>query len=205
MEIKKTLSKIWDFIWNSNSIWSWIVCIILAFLLIKFLVYPGIGLVMGTSSPIVAVVSSSMEHNGDFDTWWDSIAKCSDSYCTQKNFYAEYNLTKEQFYNFRFRNGFNKGDLMFLAGSSGENINIGDIVVFESYAGDPIIHRVIKKWNQEGKYYFQTKGDANAISIYSAWLNELSVPEDKILGKVYFRLPLLGWVKIGFANLVNLI
>ena len=46
---------------------------------------------------------------------------------------------------------------MFLSGASGENIHIGEIIVFESYSGDPIIHRVVKKWYQDGKYYFQTK------------------------------------------------
>ena len=62
MDWKKIWKKTWWFIWESDSIWSWIVNIILAFVIIKFLVYPGLGFVMQTSHPIVAVVSGSMEH-----------------------------------------------------------------------------------------------------------------------------------------------
>ncbi|MBW2993462.1 hypothetical protein KY317_02720, partial [Candidatus Woesearchaeota archaeon] len=65
MKFKEIVHKTWDFIWNSNSVWSWIVNIILAFVIIKFLLYPGLGLVTGTSHPIVAVVSNSMEHDNE--------------------------------------------------------------------------------------------------------------------------------------------
>ena len=69
---KKLLKKTWHFIWEEDSIWSWIVNVILAFILIKFIVYPGLGLLLSTSHPVVAVVSESMEHNEmKFDDWWD--------------------------------------------------------------------------------------------------------------------------------------
>ena len=61
-KFRKLWKKFWYFIWEDNSIWSWIVNVILAFLLIKFLVYPGLGIILGTDYPIVAVVSESMEH-----------------------------------------------------------------------------------------------------------------------------------------------
>ena len=73
-KVKKRLKKIWYFIWEDNSIWSWIVNIILAFVLIKFIVYPGLGFLLSTSHPVVAVVSESMEHNKlGFDNWWKLI------------------------------------------------------------------------------------------------------------------------------------
>ena len=75
---------IWYFIWEDNSLLSWIVNVILAFVLIKFIIYPGLGLLFSTSYPIVAVVSGSMEHQGNFDTWWGSSAICSDNYCSQE-------------------------------------------------------------------------------------------------------------------------
>jgi signal peptidase I len=62
-ELKKLWKKVWYFVWEDNSVWSWIVNIILAFVLIKFVVYPGLGFVLTTSHPVVAVVSGSMEHN----------------------------------------------------------------------------------------------------------------------------------------------
>ena len=62
------LKKIWNFIWHDNSVWSWLVNVILAFVLVKFVIYPGLGFLLHTTHPVVAVMSSSMEHNGDFNT-----------------------------------------------------------------------------------------------------------------------------------------
>ena len=62
-KVKKVLKGIWYFIWEDNSFWSWIVNIILAFVLIKFIVYPGLGFLLGTGFPIVAVISGSMDHS----------------------------------------------------------------------------------------------------------------------------------------------
>ena len=96
-EFKSILHKVWYFIWESDSIWSWIINIILAFIIIKFLVYPGLGFALGTSHPIVAVVSGSMEHDGSFDQWWQSSASCDLRACTQSEFYSEFDIIKEQF------------------------------------------------------------------------------------------------------------
>src|SRR3989338_2199309 len=100
------LKKIWKFIWHDDSILSWIVNIVLAFLIVKFLVYPGLGLILGgTSHPIVAVVSGSMEHNGlGFEQWW---AENSEEY-------EIYNIMESQANEWVLKNGFNKGDIVFL-------------------------------------------------------------------------------------------
>ena len=67
-----TWGKIWHFLWYEDSVASWLVNIVLAFVLIKFVLYPGLGLILGTQFPVVAVVSSSMEHHpSSFDGWWD--------------------------------------------------------------------------------------------------------------------------------------
>ena len=86
-ELKSVLKTIWNFIWNDDSIWSWLVNIVLAFVIIKFIVYPGLGFLLSTDYPIVAVVSSSMEHDGNFDNWWSP----------QESWYLGYDITKEQF------------------------------------------------------------------------------------------------------------
>ena len=93
----KNLKKIWHFIWHENSIWSWIVNIILAFIIVKFLIYPGLGLVMQTTHPVVAVVSTSMEHQGDFNQWWTSQTAECPQLCTQGEFYQQIGITKEEF------------------------------------------------------------------------------------------------------------
>jgi signal peptidase I len=204
-EFKSILHKVWYFIWESDSIWSWIVNIILAFIIIKFLVYPGLGFVLGTSHPIVAVVSGSMEHDGSFDQWWDSSALCNGKTCTQAEFYSNFGITKEQFLEFKFKNGFNKGDIMVLKGTYPEKINIGDIIVFRNHRPDPIIHRVIKKWQENEIYYFQTKGDHNTNSVKSLLLDETKISQEDIIGRASLRIPFLGWIKIVFVGFLKII
>ncbi len=150
-DFKKTLKKIWYFIWEDNSIWSWLVNIVLAIVIIKFIVYPLLGLALGTSFPIVAVVSGSMEHDDEFDAFWNE----------NEDFYQKYNITKEDFLNFKFKNGFNKGDIMILTRANPEKIKVGHILVFQGNTKDPIIHRVINKWKEDEAYYITTKGDHN--------------------------------------------
>ncbi len=198
--LKKVLRKTWHFIWEDNSIWSWLVNIVLAFVLIKYIVYPGLGLILGTSHPIVAVVSGSMEHEGSFDKWWSSKC-CLDLTCTQSfaqsEFYAERNINRQIFQSFPFKNGFNKGDMMVLF--SPKKAELGEIVVFTAqHRTDPIIHRVvgIKKDNVLS---FATKGDHNCGSAEF----EENIREDMIIGKAVLRIPLLGWIKILFVEFVN--
>ncbi|MBC8444302.1 signal peptidase I [Candidatus Woesearchaeota archaeon] len=192
---------IWYFIWEDNSLLSWIVNVILAFVLIKFIIYPGLGLLFSTSYPIVAVVSGSMEHQGNFDAWWGSSARCSNNYCSQAEYYSNYGITKTDFQEFSFKNGFNKGDLMVLMGTKPKNIKTGDVIVFQSNRPDPIIHRTIKVWYQDDKYHFQTKGDHNQGSYIQVM--ETDIQEDRLLGKAVLRIPFLGWIKIAFVNMIN--
>jgi signal peptidase I len=192
MEIKQSLKKLWWFIWEDNSIWSWLVNLILAFILIKFIVYPGLGYVLGTGFPVVAVVSGSMEHDGSFDDWWQSQAYCTIG-CTQEQWYSNYGISKEQFQEFPFKNGFNKGDIMVLVGVEPKNIKIGDVIVYMN--SEPIIHRVVKIDST-----FQTKGDHNADS----GAIDKNIHDSAIIGKAVFKIPLLGWIKIGFVELISL-
>jgi len=190
MELKKLMKKIWYFIWEDNSIWSWIVNIVLAVIIIKFIVYPVLGLALGTSYPIVAVVSGSMEHDSKFDQFW----------VEKGDFYDSYNITKEDFSTYKFKNGFNKGDIMILTKASPDKIKVGDVVVFKSVTPDPIIHRIINKWQENGKYYFTTKGDHNNMINN----DEAKIIEERLLGKARLRVPYLGYVKIGFVKFLNI-
>ncbi len=184
--LKQYWKRVWRFIWEDDSIWSWIVNVILAFLIIKFLVYPGLGLALGTTHPVVAVVSGSMEHDGSFDNWWGR----------QQGLYAGTGITKEQFREFGFSNGFSKGDIIILRKPGVDKLRIGDVLVFQTSRPDPIIHRIVKIENTDGKYYFTTKGDHNFGSLEE----ELRISEDRVIGKGVFRLPWFGWIKIGFVE-----
>lgn len=213
-DLKKTWKKVWHFIWEDDSIWSWIVNIILAFVIIKFLVYPGLGFALGTSHPVVAVVSGSMEHKitydnkgnlvlcdkvdegkgrVNFDVYWDS---CGSWYAKNTE------ITKDEFKEFRWgKRGFNTGDIMVLKSKAPENIEIGDVIVFlVPSRSDPIIHRVVRKEYSEGQYYFSTKGDHNPAMN----ADEQRISEGQIVGNSLFRIPWLGWIKIIFVGLIGL-
>ena len=90
------LKKIWKFIWNDDSFLSWVVNVILAFIIVKFLIFPGLGFLLETTHPVVAVVSGSMDHSGDFDDWWER----------QGKWYEDKGITKEEFMQYDLKNGF---------------------------------------------------------------------------------------------------
>jgi len=181
---KNIFGKIWYFIWEEDSMLSWIVNLILAFILIKFIVYPGLGFVLGTEYPIVAVVSRSMEHDVNFDEWW----------LENEEFYQQYNIHKSDFEEYKFKNGFNKGDIMILTKAEPDEIRIGQVIVFDGSQGYPIIHRVIRKLYGNNEYHFTTKGDNNPAIISK--IKEEDITEDRIFGKAVFRIPYLGYVKV---------
>jgi len=179
------LKKLWHFIWYDDSFLSWLANLVLAFILVKFVLYPGIGLVMSTEFPIVAVVSGSMEHNGaDFDSWWEE----------NQGYYEEKGISKEDFKKFKFENGFNMGDIMFLKGVEPKNIKVGDVIVYETLVhSNPIIHRVVG-FDEEDNYI--TKGDNNKKED-----NPVGPEQVARTGKAVLRLPYLGWIKIWFVGL----
>ena len=192
MKLKKFLKDAWNFIWDSDSLLSWIVAFILAFVIVKYVIY-GMLLttVLGTGFPVVAVVSGSMEHDGlGFDSWWEE----------NSNWYESNDVSLEEFNEFSFKNGFNKGDIMVLLGVEAKNINNGDILVFEANSKYPVIHRVVNTWSEDDEIHFQTKGDNNPRVFPE--LGENDITENKVVGKAIFRVPLLGWVKIIFTEII---
>ncbi|PIN74836.1 signal peptidase I [Candidatus Woesearchaeota archaeon CG10_big_fil_rev_8_21_14_0_10_36_11] len=219
--------KVWKFFWKDDSIWSWIVNIIVAFLIIRFIVYPILGLVLGTGFPIVAVISESMDHTPapicielnernecvkyskvegalcgspfklaefkhSYDNWWNV---CGGGY-------IELDITKEQFKTFHFKNGFDKGDVIILWRANSENIRLGDILVFQGTKVQPIIHRVVRVWEENGEQFYQTKGDHNNGSIQGTY-GETKISQDRVFGKGVLRIPYLGWMKILFVDAVK--
>ena len=203
----KHRKKVWHFLWNDDSIWSWLANIIVAFLLIRFIVYPVLGAVLGTSFPIVAVVSESMEHGlhnqmicgqkldefrHSFDNYWDICGY----------WYEDRGITKEQFATFPLKNGFDKGDVIILWRANKDNIDVGDVLIFQGGKLQPIIHRVVNITQENDRLYYQTKGDRNSKSI-SGIYGEEKITQERIYGKGVLRIPYLGWVKILFVDAVK--
>ncbi|HYD03405.1 MAG TPA: signal peptidase I [Alphaproteobacteria bacterium] len=192
----------WNFLWHEDSVWSWMASILIAFVLIKFLLYPAVGLYLGTELPVVAVISESMSHDGSFDEWWASPALCMDGnvqrMCTQEEWYSQRGITKEEFKNFRMSDGFNKGDIIILKGITFEELQVGDILVYDTKLSYPVIHRVVAKTD-----VIETKGDHNQNQLLDAKINERYISKDDIIGIAWVKIPYLGYVKILFAQLVQ--
>ena len=245
-DLKWWLKRSWRFVWHDDSMLSWIVNILLAFVLIKFILYPAVGFVLGTQLPVVAVVSSSMDHRfvdgvmcgqsaiGDAE-WW---AVCGE-------WYEERGFSQADFDEFVFRNGFWKGDIMFVLGAKPGSVKVGDVLVFSAGKEYPIIHRVVRVWQEGGNWFYATKGDHNeeqiqeyvisdGLHLYRCYqetefgiltapcnpgvdkvdsetpgarllMDETRIPQDRVIGKAIGRLPFLGFLKIWFVDLLNLL
>ncbi len=212
-KLKRTwLGRTFYFIWYEDSFLSWIVNIIIAFVFIKFIFYPLLGLLFSTGIPVVAVVSCSMEHgftncgdsgvmdnlcgvpgsgNTDFNTYWDNCGA----------FYEQRGITNERFKGFSMSNGFKKGEIIFLKGIEMKNISVGDIIVYNAPKRSyPIIHRVV----ETSPFSIQTKGDHNKGQIQDGFFNEKEIKEYQIFGKAFLRVPYLGYIKIWFTDIVNM-
>lgn len=191
-KIKNFFKKFWHLLWKDDSLKGWIFSIIFLFVFIKFIFFPLLGLVTGTILPLAIVESCSMHHEGtifsNFDNWWER----------HETKYENLGIEKIDFQNTifsKFRRGFTKGDILFITGVKPENINIGDIILFNAGQQNPIIHRVIEINYEGGEYTFETIGDNNNGQLSF----ENSVNENQIIGKARFRIvPYLGWGKLIF-------
>jgi signal peptidase I len=189
-KLKKYWKKFWFIVWKDNSLRGWIFSIIFLFIVIKFIFFPLLSLTTGTQLPLAIVESCSMYHQGNllsnFDDWWQLHASK----------YSEIGINKTEFKNYIFKNGFNKGDILFIVGTKPKDIKIGDVIIFKANSQNPIIHRVISiKTNSEGKFIFSTEGDNNngQLSV------EQEIQENQIVGKAAFKAaPYLGWTKLIF-------
>lgn len=170
--------KFWRFL-KKDSWTSFAVTLLLAFIIIKFVFFPGLALITGTSLPIVIVESCSMYHHeaGFENTFASSV-------------YEQYGLSLVDTVGWDFPNGFAKGDLIFVIRD--KNLKVGDVIIFHGGAANPLIHRIV----ETGETY-STKGD-NYKTNSKQLASELDISEDQIIGKALFRIPFVGWAKLIF-------
>ena len=176
MSIKEQIKRFWHFL-NEDTWQSWFVSLILIIIFIKLILFPGLAWITGSPLPLVVVESCSMYHESDFNSWWDKNAA----------WYESRNITKEQFQNFPFKSGLNKGDIIFVWGKG--NYNIGDIIIFNANSRYPLIHRIVTE-NPLG-----TKGDHNIDQIQNM---EKDINKNNVIGKSYLKIPYAGWIKLIF-------
>ena len=208
--IKEEIKKTWNWLWNSDSILSYIALLIVLFIVIKFIFLPGLGLVLGSKLPLAIVESSSMDHHA-LDEGSGSNLLCGTAFPEARGFnFEEYwvecggwyetrNISKEQFKEFRFKNGFRKGDIMLMWGW--KKVEIGDVIVYNAGRSNPIIHRVISLDP------LATKGDHNSDQLTPKnnlfGTDETNISSDQVIGTAVLRIPYLGWIKLFFVELFN--
>jgi len=185
-ENKTAIKKSWEFLkkdtWASTFVW-----LVILTILIRFVLFPALSLITGSALPIVVVESCSMYHDSDFDSWWER----------NSAWYESNDITKEEFEKFPMKNGFTKGDIIFVWGHS--KTKKGDIIIFEpenSEAKHPIIHRVVTLAP------IGTKGDNNLRQLTednnAQKIDETKIPEENIIGQAKLKIPLIGWAKLIF-------
>jgi signal peptidase I len=192
-KLKTFFKKFWYLLWKDDSWKGWLFSIVFLFIFIKFVFFPGLSFVTGTQLPLAIVESCSMYHSGgiwpftDYNSWWDLHEKK----------YLEFNINKSQLIDFKFHNGFNKGDILFITGVNPKKLKIGDVIIFEAPTKNPVIHRIIKIENQENTdtLLFSTIGDNNNGQLSF----ENNIEEKQIIGKAQLKVvPYLGWAKLIF-------
>jgi hypothetical protein len=177
--MSRIFKRVWSFL-NEDSWPSLIVTLVVALVVIKFLFFPLMTFLTGSSLPLVIVESCSMFHHEDgFDLTFDS-----------SSVYADYNISVEDTGGWDFQDGFSKGDIIFVVGV--DEVEVGDVIIFNAGARYPLIHRVV-----DAVEPFATKGD-NDLTNTRQLEGEKSIDSGQLVGKALFRIRGLGWVKLIF-------
>jgi signal peptidase I len=176
-KFKRVSKKTWAFL-KEDSWKSLIVNLILAFLIIKFILFPVLSLLTGTALPLVIVESCSMYHSTNL------------SDVINNQIYSNYGISLNDTQDWKFKSGINKGDVIFVLAP--KNLKVGDVIVFNGGAANPIIHRIILIEN--GK--ITTKGDHNSGLL----AQEQGILQEQIIGKAAGRMPSIGWAKLIFYD-----
>lgn len=187
---KEFLKEFWEFL-KCDSWFSLLASLLIALGIISLILLPLLQFFTGTQLPLVIVESCSMYHSSDFQGIFNTLGACPNgTLCKESEIYSMFNLSINNTKEWNFKNGINKGDIIFVV--SGKNAKQGDVVIFNAGQGNPIIHRVMQIDSQK----FTTKGDNN-----KGLLNvEQNVNRNNIVGKAVFRIPYLGWIKLIFFD-----
>ncbi|MEM1545661.1 MAG: signal peptidase I [Candidatus Methanomethylicia archaeon] len=90
-----------------------------------------------------------------------------------------------------------KGDYVICIGVKAENIEVGDIIIFNLPYKSNIIHRVVNKTkDSNGNWRFLTKGDNNNSPDENPYNIETWIREKDIVGKVVLKIPYIGWITL---------
>lgn len=215
----RNIKKFWNWVWNSDSFLSWIVALVLIFIFVKFIFFPVLSFIFGTSLPLAGIESSSMDHQ-IIDDGFRRYSLCGKNYDKKESYigfdeywevcgkwYEDQDISKQEFYDFSLKNGFAKGDIIIVWGRFVPKV--GDIIIFEanedSIAPRPIIHRIVSINNN----IISTKGDHNSEQLRKGNnifnTDETNITKEQIMGKAVLKIPYLGWPKIWLVELLKFV
>lgn len=144
-------------------------------IVIAFLVNQLLAFALSTDLPVVAVVSSSMQHDNAEQTHYRWL---EDKFGYDRSYVDSWPMPT----------GFLIGDMPIVAGT--DEYGVGDVIVYTAPGQNfPIIHRIVRI-NSDGTY--QTKGDNNS----NQFPYEFAVSDEQIHGRVIFIVPKLGYFKV---------
>lgn len=194
-EIKKPKTlwgKFWFLLWKDDSPKGWIFSLLFLFVFIKFIFFPTLSFITGTALPLAIVESCSMNHKGNYfstlNGWWEENSEK----------YEEFRIEESHFETFHFKKGFTKGDILFITGVNPEDVEVGDVIIFDASQRNPIIHRVVGITRNKEGYTFETLGDNNPGQLPF----EMNILPGEIVGKARLRvIPYAGWVKLFWFEL----
>jgi hypothetical protein len=209
------LKRIAHFFWNDPSPIAQLAQLAAALVVIVFIIYPTIGFALQTPLPLVAVVSGSMEQDestacvriDQFGTCLEQaqlacgkkvtipINTFADFWQYCNSTYTQYNITAQQFATFTLPHGFYAGDAIIVYGKNPQNVQVGNVIVWQSLDGIPIIHRVVNIQTINDTIYFTTKGDHNPQSIASGPRQEIRIHQDQYKGTALLVIPYMGYPK----------
>jgi len=158
------------------------VAYILLGVIAAYLLNFGLGLVLGTDLPVVAVVSDSMTH---------------DSLTLERHYqFLDENLgySKDEIDSWSISGGFLRGDALIVKGSPTDELKVGDVIIYDIQGqSTPIVHRIVDMDGNE----IITKGDHNPS--YDPWKPK------KIHGEAVLVVPFLGWPKLLLTQFLGVI
>jgi hypothetical protein len=104
MDDKNIFKRSWKFL-KKDTWLSLLVSLVIAFLFIRFLLFPLLSLITGASLPLVIVESCSMYHSNELEE------------ILENPIYKEYGIDINDTEKWVFQDGLNKGDIVFVLGA----------------------------------------------------------------------------------------
>ena len=199
---------------KDNEAISWVVYLASAFLF-AWLIYTGLGLAFGTESPMMIVVSGSMEplyHRGDIILLHGATGDSINGSEVVLDFPSLEERELASFAELIYSNSVPK-QIEAINFDSGQNLPItsdGDIVVYWSERmNEPVVHRTVAKLRADDGWYLLTKGDSVHNTTVDqdcglvingqpqkACIELYPIPLENLQGKAFFQVPFLGCIKL---------